>query len=59
MAFNMFHSKRFIAFAVAVILFILMVYTTHYAPLELASSISIITGIYIAGQTFRGSTTEK
>jgi hypothetical protein len=54
-----FLSKRFIAFCVAVVLFTVMVFLTTYSPMELAGSISIITGIYIAGQTVRGSSTEN
>jgi len=51
----MFKSKRFIAHTIAVILFVTMTYTTSYNPMELAGAISIITGIYIAGQTYRKS----
>lgn len=54
----MFKSKRFVAFGVAVVLFILMVYTTKYNPIELAGAITIITGIYIGAETLRGSTPE-
>lgn len=51
----MFKSKRFIAFVLAVIMFVCMVFLTSYQPMELAGAISIITGIYIGGQTLRGS----
>lgn len=49
------YSKRFLAFIVAIALFILMVYTTEYSPIEIATGITIITGIYISADTFRKS----
>ena len=52
---NKFRSKRFIAFCVGVALFILMIFTTDYAPIEVATGVTMITGIYIAGQSLRGS----
>ena len=52
---NKFRSKRFIAFCVATGLFVLMVFTTEYSPVEIAGGITMITGIYIAGQSLRGS----
>jgi hypothetical protein len=55
----MLNSKRFIAFCVAVVLFTSMVFLTEYPPMELAGSISMICGIYIGSQTFRGSTPEN
>jgi len=51
----MFRSKRFVAFVIAVLLFTSMVFFTKYAPLELASSISMICGIYIGAESLRGS----
>lgn len=53
------NSTRFIAFAVAVILFTTMIYTTTYTPMELAGAISILAGIYIVPRTVRGSSPEK
>ena len=55
----MFNSKRFVAFGVAVVLFILMVYTTKYNPLELAGAISIICGVYIGAETLRKSENQE
>ena len=52
---NKFRSKRFVAFCVGVALFVLFTYTTDYSPIEVASGITLITGIYIAGQSLRGS----
>ncbi|HPQ79967.1 MAG TPA: hypothetical protein PLG47_05905 [Candidatus Dojkabacteria bacterium] len=54
----MFKSKRFIAFTVAVILFILLLYTTDYSPMEIAGGITTITGVYIGAQTYRKSGSE-
>lgn len=56
---GMFRSKRFVAFAVAVVLYVAMVLLTSYPPMEVATSISIITGIYIGAETFRTSGSEK
>jgi hypothetical protein len=52
-------SKRFIAFAVGVSLFLLMTYTTKYHPMELAGAISVICGIYIGAETFRKSDSQE
>lgn len=51
----MFKSKRFIAFIIAVLLFILMMLCTSYEPIESATAITMITGIYIGAQSLRGS----
>ena len=37
------------------VLFLLLIYTTSYAPLEIAGSIASITSVYITAQSFRGS----
>lgn len=51
----MYKSKRFVAFVTSVALFILFVFLTDYPPLEIATSISIISGIYITNQSLRSS----
>ena len=53
----MFTSKRFIAFAVDVVMLTTMVFLTKYPPMELAGAISVICGIYIGAETFRRSDT--
>jgi len=50
----MFKSSRFIAFCVATVLFVTMIYTTTYAPMELAGAISVIAGVYIVPRSYRG-----
>lgn len=55
----MFKSKRFVAVCIALLLFILMTYTTTHSPLEIAGGISTIAGIYIISQTYRGSKDEN
>ena len=55
---NKFNSKRFIAFCVATALFVLMIFTTDYSPMEIAGGLSIITGVYIGADTFRKSDKE-
>ena len=54
---NMFKSKRFIAFAVGVVMFTTKVFLTKYPPIELARAISVICGLYIGAETFRRSDT--
>lgn len=54
-----FRSKRFLAFVVSVILFVALLFLTDYTPLEIASSISIITGIYIGAETIKKSSSEN
>lgn len=51
----MIKSKRFIAFTIALVLFIVMTYTTQHPILEIAGAISAITGIYITGESIRKS----
>lgn len=55
----MFMSKRFIAFLIAVGMFVSMIFFTDYPPLELSGAISMICGIYIGGETFRESVPAK
>ena len=54
----MYRSKRFIAFITATALFILMVFLTEYSPMEIAGALSVITGVYIGGESFRKSDKE-
>lgn len=56
---NQFKSKRFVAFAVSVVLYVALIFLTEFAPLEIASSISIITGIYIGAETIKKSGIEN
>jgi hypothetical protein len=51
----MYKSKRFLAYAVSIVLFILMTYTTGHSPLELAGALSTLSGIYIIAQSVRKS----
>lgn len=53
----MLKSKRFVAFVVAVVMFVGLLLLTKYSPMELAGSISMICGIYIAGESVRSSET--
>lgn len=55
----MYRSKRFVAFCVGVVLFVITLYTTSYNPMELAGAITIVTGIYIGAQSLRGSTPDE
>lgn len=51
-------SKRFVAFVVGIIIFVVGIYTTSYTPIQLAESIGIMCGIYIGGDTIRKSDTK-
>jgi hypothetical protein len=51
----MFASKRFIAFIIGALLFVVTTYTTKYPPMELAGAISIICGVYTTAETIRKS----
>ena len=48
-------SKRFKAFLIGIALFLLLVYTTDYGITEIATSITLITAVYIGGETIRKS----
>jgi hypothetical protein len=52
---NHFDSKRFTCWVVSIILFILLIYTTKFDPLQVAGGVSMLSGIYIAADTFRRS----
>jgi len=52
-------SKRFLAFLIAVGMFESGIFLTDYKPMELATAISIICGIYITGETIRSSNPTK
>ena len=55
----MFKSKRFVAFAISVSLFLILCLSTSYSPLELAGGISVIAGIYISAESIRKSNTKE
>ena len=44
---GMLKSKRFIAFSVSVILFVILLFTTNYSPMELSGALSALSFIYI------------
>ena len=48
-------SKRFISLILTMIIFMVLVYTTDHDILNIATSISIITGIYITAESIRKS----
>lgn len=52
---KMFKSKRFVVLCLSVVLFLLLIYTTSFAPMEIAGSIATITSVYITAQSIRGS----
>ena len=52
-----FASKRFIAVCGAVALFTIMLYTTKYGPIELATGITMILGSYLTAETIKPSYT--
>lgn len=52
---KMFKSKRFVSFIISLIIFIAMLIVTDFPPVDIAMSVTMITGIYIGGDTFRSS----
>jgi len=52
---TIFKSKRFIAFSTCCILFIVLIYTTSYQPLEIASGLAILGGLYIGAESIKPS----
>jgi hypothetical protein len=50
-------SKRFLAACGATVLFAVMLYTTHYGPIELATAITMIMGVYVGVETLKPSVT--
>jgi hypothetical protein len=52
-------SKRFVAYIISIILFIILTIFTSKPPLELAGSLSMLSAIYITGETVRKSETIK
>ena len=52
---NLFASKRFIAFGVSSILFVILLFTTNYTPIEIAGGLAMIAGIYIGAESYRKS----
>ena len=56
---KIFSSKRFIAFAVCVVLFMILIFLTHYTPMECAGALSIIAGIYIGAETVKPTTNSE
>jgi hypothetical protein len=53
--FAAYKSKRFIIMLLAITTFIVTLYTTKYDPIELATAITMIFGMYIALQSMRPS----
>jgi hypothetical protein len=49
-------SKRFVAACGATVCFIVMVYTTKYTPIDIATAITMIMGVYLGVETIRPST---
>jgi hypothetical protein len=52
-----FKSKRFISFTISVILFLVLSLTTQHSLMEISGALSLLTTIYIGGETFRKSDT--
>jgi hypothetical protein len=48
-------SKRFFAACGATVMFTVMIYTTKYSPMELASAISLILGVYTTAESIKPS----
>ena len=48
-------SKRLIVTIVAGIMFMIILYTTDYKPVEIATAVTMILAVYISGETFKPS----
>ena len=55
----MLKSKRFIAFLISILVFIITILITKFSPVEVASAVSILSAIYIGADTFRPSKDAK
>lgn len=55
----MYNSKRFIAFIVATLIFLLITFTTDNSLMDIALAVSVITTIYIGADTIRKSDKDK
>lgn len=53
------YSKRFIAFFISLLVFIILLLSTSIGVIELATSLSMLAGIYIGGQSIRPSNKYK
>lgn len=55
---EMFLSKRFIAFLLCLIVFLVLLLCKDIEPIALGTSLSFISGIYVAGESIRSSVTK-
>lgn len=53
--FKKLKSKRYTAYVIAISLFVLLTLTTSSSPLDIASGLTMLTGIYIAGESYKPS----
>ena len=51
----MYKSKRFVAFAVSIVIFTLLLLFTNNTPFDLSTSLVLLTGIYIGAETYKKS----
>ena len=49
------YSKRFIAFLLSLITFITLLSTTEQGAIELATGLTLLSGVYIGGESIRKS----
>ena len=52
---EMFLSKRFIAFILCLIVFLVLLLTTDIEPISLGTALSMLSAIYVAGESLRSS----
>ena len=52
---EMFLSKRFIAFILCLIVFLVLLLTTDIEPISLGTALSMLSAIYLAGESLRSS----
>ena len=51
----MLKSKRFIAYIISLTLFVIILVTTSFNPIEVATGLTMLTGIYIGAESFKPS----
>ena len=52
-------SKRLLMTIIGIIIWITLIYTTKYAPVELATSLLLVIGGYLSAETIRSSEKKK
>lgn len=52
---EIFKSKRFVAFSISMVVFVLSLILTDFEPIPMATALTMISGIYLGAETLRES----